>query len=108
MGTHDHPRNAVGPQIRRLRFRKEWTQAFLAERLQLAGWDCSRSLLAKIEAQQVWVSDFELLYFAKVFKVSLEALFESLDPVKNDPRLGQRPQRRLKAQPKVRGPTAVQ
>ena len=70
----DYPRNVVGPQIRKLRSRLDWTQAFLAERLQLAGWDCTRSLLAKIEAQQVWVADFEMLYIAKVLKVSLEDL----------------------------------
>jgi hypothetical protein len=62
--------------------------------LQIAGWDCTRSLLAKIEAQQVWVSDFELLYFTKVFKVPMEELFASLDPMKNDPRHGERPRRR--------------
>jgi hypothetical protein len=59
----------------------------LAEKLQLAGWDCTRSRLAKIEARQVWVADFELLYFARVLKHSLEALYPSLDPKSVDPRL---------------------
>jgi transcriptional regulator with XRE-family HTH domain len=97
----DSPRNAVGPQIRKLRFQLERTQAFLAERLQLAGWDCTRSLLAKIEAQQVWVADFELLYFAKVFKMTLEDLFPSLDPGLTDPR-GRKQSRRIAKQKKQR------
>jgi transcriptional regulator with XRE-family HTH domain len=83
----DSSRNVVGPQIRKLRFQKKWTQEFLAERLQLAGWDCTRSRLAKIEARQIWVADFELLYFAKVFKANIESLYPSLDPQRNDPRL---------------------
>lgn len=92
----DYPRNVVGPQIRKLRSRLDWTQAFLAERLQLAGWDCTRSLLAKIEAQQVWVADFELLYFAKVLKVGLQDLFTNLEPLANDPRQVHPPKRRSK------------
>ena len=47
----------------------------LALKLQMAGWDISRSGIAKIECQLVWVGDFELFYFTKVFKVTLEDLF---------------------------------
>ena len=90
----DHPRNVVGPQVRKLRFRLDWTQSHLAERLQLAGWDCTRSLVAKIEAGQVWVADFELLYLAKVLKVTLPDLYLTLDPMNADPRHGKRPVRR--------------
>jgi transcriptional regulator with XRE-family HTH domain len=96
----DYPRNVVGPQVRKLRYRLNWTQSFLAERLQLAGWDCTRSLVAKVEAGQVWVSDFELLYFAKVLKVSISELFPTLDPMAADPRHGKRPARR-KTTPKL-------
>jgi DNA-binding XRE family transcriptional regulator len=54
------PRNIVGPVIRQLREKKGMTQAQLATKLNLAGWDLSRDTLAKIEAQIRCVSDFEI------------------------------------------------
>lgn len=71
-------KNTIGPVIRKLRNQAGWTQDELAVRLQLKGWDCSRSWLAKIEAQQVYVKDFELLYFRAVFGLPLEELYTSL------------------------------
>lgn len=80
-------KNTVGPTIRKLRNRKGWTQEALAAKLQLEGWDCTRSWLAKIEARQVQVKDFELLYFKKLLGVDLEELFSTLVPKKADPRI---------------------
>jgi transcriptional regulator with XRE-family HTH domain len=71
-------KNVVGPIIRRLRNGRDWSQELLAAKLQLKGWDCSRSWLAKIEAQQVYVRDFQLLYFCAVFDVDLEELYRTL------------------------------
>lgn len=73
-------RNSTGPVIRKLRNHAGWTQEELAAKLQLKGWDCTRSWLAKIEAQQVYVKDFELLYFRAVFGKSLEDLYSTLSP----------------------------
>lgn len=80
-------KNVVGPTIRKLRNRKGWTQEELAAKLQVEGWDCTRSWLARIEARQVQVKEYELLYFQKLFGVELEALFPTLVPKKADPRL---------------------
>jgi len=80
-------KNAIGPTIRKLRNRNAWTQDALAAKLQLEGWDCTRSWLAKIEAQQVHVKDYELLYFKKRFGVDLEELYSTLVPKKADPRV---------------------
>jgi transcriptional regulator with XRE-family HTH domain len=71
-------RNVVGPVIRRLRNERDWSQELLAARLQLNGWDCTRSWLAKIEAQQVYVKDFELLYFCAAFGKDLDELYSTL------------------------------
>jgi len=54
------PKNIVGPVIRRLREKKKLTQAELATKLNLAGWDLSRDTLAKIEAQVRCVTDYEI------------------------------------------------
>ncbi len=69
------PLNVVGPQIRKLRAQRDWTQEVLAQKLQLAGWDVSRSSLAKLESRLRWVSDCELLFLAKVLSVDLGGLF---------------------------------
>ena len=74
--------NAVGPTVQRLRAAKGWTQEELAAKLQVGGWDCTRSWLAKIEARQVLVRDHQLLRLCAVLDVKLEALFPSLDPKK--------------------------
>ena len=71
--------NAVGPTVRRLRVARGWSQADLSTKLQVHGWDCTRSWLAKIEAGQVLVRDHQLLHFCAVLGVKLEELFPSLD-----------------------------
>lgn len=67
--------NVVGPIVQQLRKQRGWSQAKLAERLQSAGWNISRSGLAKIECRVVWVGDFELFYFVNVFGVGIAELF---------------------------------
>lgn len=62
------PLNLVGPQVRELRARRDWTQEKFAQRLQLQGWDVSRTSLGKLEAQLRRVPDCELLFLAKVLK----------------------------------------
>ena len=72
--------NAVGPTVRRLRVEKSWSQEGLATKLQVGGWDCTRSWLAKIEAQQVLVRAHQLLSLCAALGVKLEDLFSTLDP----------------------------
>lgn len=43
--------NLIGPQVRKLREEKGWTQRTLSEKLQVAGLDISRSSLAKVESR---------------------------------------------------------
>jgi transcriptional regulator with XRE-family HTH domain len=68
------PRNIVGPQVRKLRDGKNLSQAKLAEKCQLIGWDISREGIAKIEGRVRWVSDFELVYLCRVLRVKPDAL----------------------------------
>lgn len=69
----------VGPQIRRLRYQQGLTQPMLAARCHRFGWDLSRETLAKIETQLRWVSDFELLCFAKALRVDPSAFWPPKD-----------------------------
>ena len=74
-------KNLIGTEIRKRRDRLGWSQSDLAVRLQLAGWDIDRSQLSKIECRLVHVSDFQQLYFVRVFKVSFNDLLPSVDPL---------------------------
>ena len=65
----------VGPQVRRIRVRKDWTQSVLAQKLQLLGWSISTGSLGKLEAQLRRVPDCELLFLARVLRVEIEDLF---------------------------------
>lgn len=67
--------NLIGPQVRKLRLRKGWSQAKLAIKLQLRGWNISRDSLASLELQRRRVPDCELLFLARVFGVTTEDLF---------------------------------
>lgn len=64
------PRNIIGPQLRKLRDQKGMSQQTLAELLQRKGWDVSRGMIARIEGQVRWISDFELLFLSEVLCVS--------------------------------------
>lgn len=69
-----NPRNIVGPQLRRLRVERGFSQPSFAALCQRNGWDLSRDTLAKIEGQSRWVADFELVFLADVLKVPISAL----------------------------------
>jgi transcriptional regulator with XRE-family HTH domain len=69
----------IGPTLRSLREAEGLTQAELAGRLQLAGWDISRETLAKVESQVRCVTDRELVRFAEALEVEPNEL---LRPIK--------------------------
>lgn len=69
-------KNIIGAQVRRLRNERSWSQNQLATRLQLEGFDASRSKVSKIESGLIWVSDEEMMYIARAFKVELSDLQE--------------------------------
>lgn len=67
--------NVVGPQVRKLRRQRGWTQGELAVKLQLFGWDTSRESVTSLENQQRRVPDLELFILAKVLGGKLDDLF---------------------------------
>lgn len=69
------PRNIVGPQVMRLRSAKGWSQEQFATACQVAGWDVSRGVIARIEGGVRWVADFEIIHLASVLKVSAGMLY---------------------------------
>lgn len=77
-------RNLAGPQVRRLRCQRGWSQEQLAAKLQLEGLDISRSSIAKIENGQQAIFDYELLIFQRLFRVPEDELHPAFDPCAPD------------------------
>ncbi len=69
------PRNLIGPAVARHRTAKGWSQAMLATKCQVSGWDISRSIIAAIEGRVRWVGDWEALRLASILQVSVQELF---------------------------------
>ena len=67
--------NVIGPQVRRLRKQKGWTQEQLATKLQLCGWDTSRESVMRFENQDRRVPDLEVFVLARVLGVKADEFF---------------------------------
>jgi len=74
--------NVVGPQVRKFRVRKGWTQSVLAQKLQLQGWSISIGSLGKLEAKLRRVPDCELMFLARALGVSIGDLLPRNLPLK--------------------------
>lgn len=71
--------NLIGPKVRHLRHQRSWSQNDLATRLQLLGMDeGTRCRVSKIEARLVWVSDEDMIYLARAFKVEVGELYPEM------------------------------
>lgn len=67
--------NLIGPQVRKLRTKKGWSQEVLAAKLQLRGWNITRDSVASLELQRRRVPDCEMLFLARVLSVKTDDLF---------------------------------
>jgi len=75
----DYPKNMVGPQIRRCRNARGWSQAKLALRLQLDGLNISREVLAQMECQIHCIRDNHIFHFARALAVNASDFFAGLE-----------------------------
>lgn len=67
-------KNIIGPRVRSLRTAAGLSQRALAERMQLAGFDCTDLTVLRIESGQRFVPDYEVKALAQVLDVSYEEL----------------------------------
>lgn len=72
-------RNLVGPQVRRFRCRRNWSQEDLVSKLQDAGWNISRPRLARIEGREACVTDIECVVLASTLGVKTQDLLPQMD-----------------------------
>ncbi len=68
--------NFVGKKIRRLRTKNKMSQQKLSALLELQGVYVCRGSVSRIEDQSRTVTDIELLAISKVFKVTVDELFD--------------------------------
>ena len=71
---YEGARNISGDRIHQARTIMRLSQAELAARMQINGVIIEREAISKIETGDRFVTDYELLTFAKVFGVSMEWL----------------------------------
>ena len=103
---HQPCQNIVGPQIRKMRMLRNWSQSNLAVKLQFAGFDVGRECIAKIEGQTRCVRDTDLRFIALVLDATPSDLFPCLEPSK--PLVGFPERLASKHQPAHFVPPAVQ
>ena len=70
-------KNIIGPKIKELRLRLNLTQKFLAEKLQLEGYEFSDLTILRIEQGKRFVPDYEVALLAKFFNISVDDLLNS-------------------------------
>lgn len=69
--------NASGQNIRELREAAGLSQEKLAAKLQLYGLNLNQKSISRIESGDRVIPDFELIYFADILKVPIEALLKN-------------------------------
>lgn len=72
--------NIIGAKIRESRLRQNLTQEELAIKMQLNNIEMSQKVISRIEKQERFVADYELLAFSEVLKLDL---YDLLYPDRN-------------------------
>ncbi|MBO5341290.1 MAG: helix-turn-helix transcriptional regulator [Lachnospiraceae bacterium] len=68
--TSDGKNNICGAKISELRTNLKISQRELADRLQIIGLDVDKNAIQRIEAGKRFVTDIEIIAFAKIFDIS--------------------------------------
>lgn len=66
--------NLIAGQLRQLRKKRKLSQEALAAQMQLLGVDINQRLISKIERNERFVKDYELVCFCQVLNVSEKEL----------------------------------
>lgn len=76
------PKNIVGSRLKALRRELGLTQAMLAARCGMLGWDIGENVVTKIETEIRCVTDVELICIAAALKVEAGALLPSAEKIR--------------------------
>lgn len=72
--AYDGLNNVCGKNIARFRMKTGISQRALADKMQLVGIDIDKNAIQRIECGKRFVTDIEVIAFAKVFEVTFEEL----------------------------------
>ena len=72
-------KNLISKNLIELRKANNLSQRELSYRLQLEGYDMDKNVITRIETNQRYVTDIELVAFSKVFQVPFDYLIRELD-----------------------------
>ena len=75
----DQPNNIIGPNVRKYRLERGWSQQLLANKLELIPVYICRGSISRLEEQIRTVTDFEIAALAETLGVPIEALFARED-----------------------------
>lgn len=75
--TPDGRNNVAGIKAAELRKGLRISQRELADRLQVVGLDIDKNAAQRVESGQRFITDIEVISFAKVFGITVEELLES-------------------------------
>ena len=70
--------NLLGENIKKIRKSQNITQEDLCARMQVMGYQISRSDISKLENGKKLIADFEIIGFTKALKVDISELFNGL------------------------------
>lgn len=74
--TKDGKNNLCGANISKFRTEMKLSQRALADRMQLVGLDMDKNAIQRIEAGKRFVTDIEIVGFARVLETDIEALLK--------------------------------
>lgn len=74
--NYDGKSNIVGRKIYELRKQQKMSQEELAAKMQLRNIEISQKVISRIEKQERFVTDYELLVFSEVLGVNIYDLLE--------------------------------
>ena len=74
--TKDGKNNLCGANISKFRTEMKLSQRALADRMQLVGLDMDKNAIQRIEAGKRFVTDIEIVGFARVLETDIETLLK--------------------------------
>ena len=74
--TKDGLNNVCGKRIAEMRMELKISQRELADRMQLVGIDIDKNAIQRIECGKRFVTDIEVIAFAKVFNITTSELLQ--------------------------------
>ena len=74
--SSDGKNNICGEKISQCRTRLKISQRALADRMQLEGYSMDKNAIQRIESGKRFITDIELIGFARALNISLNELFD--------------------------------